>query len=82
MGSIDLRALDKHAGSLSEDAIEQFLRDVYLYTTKTGVRDAIDEIVRAKLTERPTVVVRTHSGRLWHTTYCGRMPEISISRFL
>jgi len=57
-----LRAVDKHFGGLSQAAIEQFTRDVYLYTTKTVVRDAIDAIVRAKLTERPTVVVAHSLG--------------------
>jgi pimeloyl-ACP methyl ester carboxylesterase len=57
-----LRAVDKHAGGLSQAALEQFTRDVYLYTTKSGVRDAIDEIVRAKLTERPTIVVAHSLG--------------------
>jgi hypothetical protein len=51
------RAIDKHGGGLSGDAIEQFLRDVYLYTTVETVRDSIDKIVRAKLDERKTVIV-------------------------
>jgi pimeloyl-ACP methyl ester carboxylesterase len=57
-----LRALDKHAGSLSQSAIEQFIRDVYLYSTKSGVRDAVDAIVRAKFTEQPTIVVAHSLG--------------------
>jgi pimeloyl-ACP methyl ester carboxylesterase len=57
-----LRAIDKHAGGLSQTAIEEFTRDVYLYVTRAGVRDAIDAIVRTKLTERPTVVVAHSLG--------------------
>jgi len=51
------RAIDKHGGGLSADAIEQFLRDVYLYATVETVRDAVDKIVRAKLDGRRTVIV-------------------------
>lgn len=57
-----LRAVDQHGGGLSQAAIEEFTRDVYLYTTKPTVRDAIDAIVRGKLTERPTIVVAHSLG--------------------
>jgi hypothetical protein len=52
-----LRALDKHAGGVSQVALESFTRDVFLYTTRAGVREEIDQIVAAALTEEPTVVV-------------------------
>jgi hypothetical protein len=52
-----LRALDKHGGGMSQKALESFTRDVFLYTTRAGVRDEIDRIVSATLTEEPTVVV-------------------------
>jgi hypothetical protein len=52
-----LRALDKHGGGMSQAGIETFTRDVFLYTTRAGVRDEIDRIVAAALTEQPTVVV-------------------------
>ena len=52
-----LRALDKHGGGMSQSALELFTRDVFLYTTRAGVRDEIDKIVAAALTEEPTVVV-------------------------
>lgn len=52
-----IRAIDLHGGSMSQGAIEEFLRDVFLYTTRAGVRDAVDEIVKAKLTTEPTIVV-------------------------
>jgi hypothetical protein len=52
-----LRALDKHGGGLSQSAIESFMRDVFLYTTRLGVRDEIDRIVGTALSEQPTVVV-------------------------
>jgi hypothetical protein len=52
-----LRAIDKHAGGMSQAAIEEFLRDVFLYTTRAGVRDAIDDIVAGSLTDKPTIVV-------------------------
>lgn len=51
------RALDKHGGGLSSDAIEQFTRDVYLYTTVPAVREAVDAIVKKQLNEKRTVVV-------------------------
>lgn len=52
-----LRAVDKHGGGMNQKTLEVFTRDVFLYTTRAGVRDEIDAIVAAKLTEQPTVVV-------------------------
>jgi hypothetical protein len=52
-----LRALDKHGGGMGQSALEQFTRDVFVYTTKAGVRDEVDGIVASMLTESPTVVV-------------------------
>lgn len=59
-----LRAIDKNGGGLSQSAIEAFTRDVFLYTTRAGVRDAIDAIVAASLTEAPTVVVSHSLGTI------------------
>jgi len=52
-----LRAVDKYGGDAGNKTLETFTRDVYLYTTRAGVRDDIDAIVSAKLTEEPTLVV-------------------------
>jgi hypothetical protein len=52
-----LRAIDKHAGGMSQASLEAFMRDVFLYTTRAGVRDEIDRIVARDLSEQPTVVV-------------------------
>lgn len=55
-----LRALDKNNPGLGQKALEALTRDVFLYVNRAGVRDAIDRIVAAALTEEPTVVV-SHS---------------------
>jgi hypothetical protein len=52
-----LRAIDKNSPGMNQKALEVFTRDVFLYTTRPGVRDDIDRIVAAKLTEQPTVVI-------------------------
>jgi hypothetical protein len=52
-----LRALDKHGGGMSAHAIETFTRDVFLYTTRAGVRDEINSIVANAISEVPSVVV-------------------------
>jgi hypothetical protein len=52
-----IRAIDRNAGGISQSAIETFMRDVYLYTTRIGVRDAIDRIVGDALNETPCVVI-------------------------
>jgi pimeloyl-ACP methyl ester carboxylesterase len=52
-----LRAIDRYGGGISQAALETFTRDVFLYTTRAGVRDEIDRIVRGALTEDPTIVV-------------------------
>jgi hypothetical protein len=56
------RAIDQYGGGLSSDVIEQFTRDVYLYTTVQTVRDAVDAIVRAQLNEKRTIVVAHSLG--------------------
>lgn len=57
-----IRALDKHAPGLSQQALETFLRDVFLYITRSNVRNAIDGIVKAKLTKEPTIVIAHSLG--------------------
>lgn len=52
-----LRAIDKNGRGMNQATLELFTRDVFLYVTRAGVRDAIDRLVAAKLTEEPTVVV-------------------------
>jgi hypothetical protein len=54
-----LRAIDKNS-HINQKFLETFTRDVFLYTTRAGVRDDIDSIVAQKLTDAPTVVV-SHS---------------------
>lgn len=56
-----LRAIDKKT-AMTEPVLEQFMRDVYLYLTRLPVRTEIDRIVRATLTEEPTVVVAHSLG--------------------
>jgi hypothetical protein len=52
-----LRAIDKYGGGMNQKTLELFTRDVFLYTTKAGVRDEIDAVVARELTEQPTVIV-------------------------
>jgi pimeloyl-ACP methyl ester carboxylesterase len=52
-----LRAIDKNSPGMNQKTLETFTRDVFLYTTRSGVRDAIDRIVTQNLTDNPTVVV-------------------------
>jgi len=52
-----LSAIDKHGGGMSRTTLEVFMRDVYLYTSRAGVRDEIDRIVAGHLTEAPTIVI-------------------------
>jgi len=52
-----LSAIDKHGGGMGQKTLEIFTRDVFLYTTRAGVRDEIDRIVASQMTEEPTVVI-------------------------
>jgi hypothetical protein len=52
-----IRAIDRYAGGVSQSGIESLMRDVYLYTTRAGVRDEIDRIVGPALNETPCVVI-------------------------
>ena len=57
-----ISAIDKHGGGISQDVLEFIMRDVFLYTARSGVRDEIDRIVSAALTEEPTIVVAHSLG--------------------
>jgi len=57
-----LRAIDKHGGGMNQTTLEIATRDVYLYTTRSGVRDEIDRIVGEKIDEQPTLVVAHSLG--------------------
>ena len=52
-----LRAIDKNSAGMNQKTLEVFTRDVFLYTTRAGVRDEIDRIVAGTISEEPTVVV-------------------------
>jgi hypothetical protein len=52
-----LRALDKHAPGMSQQSIEVFLRDVFIYAHRAGVRDQVDGIVADAFNEEPVAVV-------------------------
>lgn len=56
------RAVDGWNGGISAQAIRLLLRDVYVYITRSGVRDAVDEIVRRAIDEEPTVIVAHSLG--------------------
>jgi hypothetical protein len=57
-----VRAVDKYGGGLSSRAIETFMRDVYLYTNREGVRNQIDSVVGSAITQEPCVVVAHSLG--------------------
>jgi hypothetical protein len=57
-----VRAIDRWRPGTSANAIELLLRDVYVYCTRRGVADAIDEVVRADIVPEPTVVVAHSLG--------------------
>jgi len=52
-----VRLLDRNLPDVSQGTIEAFLRDVFLYTKRRVVQQAIDQIVSGKLTAETTVVV-------------------------
>lgn len=55
-----LRAIDRNSPGMGQRTLEVFTRDVFLYVTRTTVRDAIDSMIAAALTTEPTLVV-SHS---------------------
>lgn len=59
-----LRAIDKNGGGMNQASLEIFTRDVFLYTTRAGVRAEIDRVVAKQLTEEPTVVVGHSLGSI------------------
>jgi hypothetical protein len=78
-----LRAVDKYGGGLSQKALETFTRDVFLYSTRAGVRDAIDQIVTTQLTTDPTVVVAHSLGTVVSYSVLRRDPRtLDIPAFI
>jgi hypothetical protein len=67
-----LRAIDKNSPGLGEKTLETFTRDVFLYTRRAGVRDAIDRIVSQAITDQPTVVVGHSLGSVVAFSVLGR----------
>lgn len=59
-----LRSIDKNGGGMNQATLEIFTRDVFLYTTRAGVRAEIDRLVAKQLTEEPTVVVGHSLGSI------------------
>ena len=51
------RVVDSRLTGASTFTIEKFLRDVFLYVTNREVARQINEIVEAKLTGEPTIVI-------------------------
>ena len=57
-----VRAIDKRFGGVSGEWIKGFMRDVFLYTKRAGVRTEVDKIVTQSLNEEPTIVVAHSLG--------------------
>jgi pimeloyl-ACP methyl ester carboxylesterase len=57
-----VRAIDKWRPGTSANAIKLLLRDVFVYCTRRGVADTIDETVRAQIVPDPTVVAAHSLG--------------------
>jgi pimeloyl-ACP methyl ester carboxylesterase len=57
-----VRVLDRYSAGISGKWIELFMRDVYLYTNRGGVRAEIDAIMGPTFTEEPAVVVAHSLG--------------------
>lgn len=78
-----LRALDKNTDSVGQGAIETFTRDVYLYTRRSLVRNAIDDIVAAEIDERPAVVVGHSLGSVVaYSVLRKRSPTLNVPLYL
>lgn len=58
-----LKALDKNK-NLGDVVLDTFTRDVYVYLTNPGVRQRINAIVAAELTDEPCVVVGHSLGSI------------------
>lgn len=56
-----LRAIDRRFGALSQAILRLVTKDVFIYLTVPGVRDAVDETVMEHLKANPSVVVVGHS---------------------
>ena len=55
-------AIDKNGGGLSGLALQQVMRDVFLYTNYPVVRDAVDKLVRVAIDTGPTTIVAHSLG--------------------
>jgi hypothetical protein len=77
------RAIDHRLSGASSLAIQGFLREVYLYTSKREVTDTINALVAAKLTSEPTVVIGHSLGSVVaYNTIKAHRARLDLRRFI
>jgi hypothetical protein len=73
-----LRVLDKHLPGAGGWTIETFLRDVFLYTRRSVVQNAIDKIVTDTMNDSPTVIVgHSLGGVVAYNVAVNRKPSVT-----
>lgn len=70
-----LRALDKHVPGMTDRTLELFMRDVFLYIRRAGVRDEIDEIVARALSPESSIVIGHSLGSVVSYSVLRRDPR-------
>jgi hypothetical protein len=76
------RAIDEHMTGAATFTIESFLRDVYLYVTNGDVARQIDEIVVAKLSTEPTLVIAHSLGSVVAYNVLRDNPNLQLQKLI
>ena len=75
-----IKSIDLFSPGTSEEFLEHFLRDVFIYIKSPQVRSIIDAIVIDRLDERPTIVVAHSLGTViaYHILKNRPMPSVPL----
>lgn len=76
-----LKAIDGAVPAVTEGFLELFLRDVFLYLEFPGVRRAIDDLVKSKITNGRTIIVAHSLGTVVMFNILRSTPNLDIPLF-
>ncbi len=77
-----LRHLDAHYPKFSDFLIDRVTRDVWTYLTYPGIRDKIDALVAAELSEHPTIVVGHSLGSVITYSVLRRQTAVDVPLYV
>lgn len=77
-----LRVIDARFPWVGDRLIERVTRDVWIYLTYPGVRDTVDALVAAELTDQPTIVIGHSLGSVITYSVLRRHNRCDVPRYI